>query len=150
MAKPDLVVYLQADTGRLMERIKERGREMEVGVDKKYIDDVNRAFNEYFFNYKEGPLLIINTNQINFVKNEGDLNTFLRHHGVAGIAGIDTRRLTRHIRDAGSMAGAFGSADTAALKARADGEAGTAGGRIRSVQGRLVDAGADVRTHRPR
>ncbi len=63
-------------------------------------------------------------------RSEGDLDTFLRRHGVAGIAGIDTRRLTRHIRDAGSMAGAFGSADTAALKARADGEAGTAGGGL--------------------
>ncbi len=63
-------------------------------------------------------------------RSEGDLDTFLRRHGVAGIAGIDTRRLTRHIRDAGSMAGAFGSADTAALKARAAGEAGTAGGGL--------------------
>ena len=40
-----------------------------------------------------------------------DLDAFLRRHGVPGIAGIDTRRLTRHIRDAGAMPGAFGSAD---------------------------------------
>ena len=77
VAKPDLVVYLQADTGRLMERIKERGRKMEMSVEKSYIDQVNHAFNEYFFNYKEGPLLIINTNQINFVKNESDLTNLL-------------------------------------------------------------------------
>ena len=58
---------------------------------------------------------------------EGDLDSFLRRHGVAAIAGIDTRRLTRHIRDAGAMPGAFGSADQAALRAAAEAEAGTAG-----------------------
>ena len=46
-----------------------------------------------------------------------------RRHGVAGIAGIDTRRLTRHIRDAGAMPGAFGTADEAALLAAAAGRA---------------------------
>ncbi len=38
----------------------------------------------------------------------GDLNSFLVEHGVAGLAGIDTRRLTRHLRDRGAMPGAFG------------------------------------------
>ena len=44
---------------------------------------------------------------------DDDLDDYLRRHGVAGIAGIDTRRLTRHIRDAGAMPGAFGTADEA-------------------------------------
>ena len=60
-------------------------------------------------------------------RSEGDLEGFLRRHGVAGIAGIDTRRLTRHIRDSGAMPGAFGSADEAALRSAAEAEAGTAG-----------------------
>jgi carbamoyl-phosphate synthase small subunit len=46
---------------------------------------------------------------------------------VPGIAGIDTRRLTRHIRDAGAMPGAFGTADETALKAAAANEPGTSG-----------------------
>src|SRR5205807_4365099 len=46
-----------------------------------------------------------------------DLHTFLARHGVTGITGVDTRRLTRHIRDAGSMPGALGSADETTLKA---------------------------------
>ncbi|MEQ8839695.1 MAG: glutamine-hydrolyzing carbamoyl-phosphate synthase small subunit [Acidimicrobiales bacterium] len=58
---------------------------------------------------------------------EGDLDSFLRTHGIAGIAGIDTRRLTRHIRDSGAMPGAFGSADAAALRAAAQADPGTAG-----------------------
>ena len=57
----------------------------------------------------------------------GSLHGFLRRHGIAGIAGIDTRRLTRHIRDAGAMPGAFGTADEATLLAAARAEPGTRG-----------------------
>lgn len=58
---------------------------------------------------------------------DDDLDGYLRRHGVAGIAGLDTRRLTRHIRDAGAMPGAFGTADEATLAARAAAEPGTDG-----------------------
>ena len=57
----------------------------------------------------------------------GDLDAYLRHHGVPGIAAIDTRRLTRHIRDAGALPGAFGTADEVTLKAAAVAEPGTDG-----------------------
>ena len=55
------------------------------------------------------------------------LDGYLRQHGVPGIAGIDTRRLTRHIRDAGAMPGAFGTADESTLLAAARTEPGTKG-----------------------
>ena len=55
------------------------------------------------------------------------LDGFLRHHRVPGIGGVDTRRLTRHIREAGSMPAAFGTADHAALAAAAAAEPGTEG-----------------------
>jgi carbamoyl-phosphate synthase small subunit len=70
---------------------------------------------------------------------DGDLEVFMRAHGLAGIAGVDTRRLTRHIRDAGAMAGAFGAADEATLKAAASAEPGTSG----------VDLVATVTTEQP-
>ncbi|HEX6425832.1 MAG TPA: glutamine-hydrolyzing carbamoyl-phosphate synthase small subunit [Acidimicrobiales bacterium] len=57
----------------------------------------------------------------------GDLDAYLRRHGVPGIAGVDTRRLTRHIREAGAMPGAFGGAGETALKAAAAAEPGTDG-----------------------
>ena len=60
-------------------------------------------------------------------RSDGDLDSFLRRHGLAGIAGVDTRRLTRHIRDAGAMPGAFGTADEVTLKAAAVAEPGTNG-----------------------
>lgn len=56
-----------------------------------------------------------------------DLDQFLSGHGIAGIAGVDTRRLTRHIREAGAMPGAFGTADEATLKQAALAERGTDG-----------------------
>ena len=56
-----------------------------------------------------------------------DLDAWLVAHGVPGITGIDTRRLTRHIREAGSMPCAFGTADEATLKAAAAAEQGTDG-----------------------
>ena len=57
----------------------------------------------------------------------GSLDGFLRGHGIPGIAGIDTRRLTRHIRDAGAMPGAFGTAGESTLLAAARAEPGTSG-----------------------
>ncbi len=56
-----------------------------------------------------------------------DLDAMLAAHGVPGIAGIDTRRLTRHIREAGAMPGAFGTADEQTLKQAAADEPGTDG-----------------------
>ncbi|MEZ5141870.1 MAG: glutamine-hydrolyzing carbamoyl-phosphate synthase small subunit [Acidimicrobiales bacterium] len=60
-------------------------------------------------------------------RSDEDLDDLLRRVGVPGIAGVDTRRLTRHIREAGAMPGAFGTADETALKAAATAEPGTAG-----------------------
>jgi len=60
-------------------------------------------------------------------RSEDDLDAFLRRHGIAGIAGVDTRRLTRHLRDHGALPGAFGTADEMTLKQAALDEPGTDG-----------------------
>ena len=60
-------------------------------------------------------------------RSDDDLDGFLRRHGVPGIGGIDTRRLTRHLREAGAVPGAFGTADEATLLAAARAEPGTDG-----------------------
>ena len=66
-------------------------------------------------------------------RSDGDLDAFLRRHGVAGIAGIDTRRLTRHLRDAGAMPGAFGTADHAVLRQAAADEPSTDGTDLAAI-----------------
>ncbi len=60
-------------------------------------------------------------------RSEQSLEEFLVSHGVAGITGIDTRRLTRHLRDDGAMGCAFGTASESTLAAAAASEAGTTG-----------------------
>ncbi len=60
-------------------------------------------------------------------RSEGSLEDFLVAHGVAGITGIDTRRLTRHLRDDGAMGCAFGTAAQSVLAAAAASEPGTTG-----------------------
>ena len=60
-------------------------------------------------------------------RSDDDLDAFLRRHGLAGIAGVDTRRLTRHLREAGAMPAAFGTATDIELKAAAAAEPGTDG-----------------------
>tara|TARA_B100000085_G_C18509383_1_gene498973 strand:+ start:332 stop:1000 length:669 start_codon:yes stop_codon:yes gene_type:complete len=71
---PDLAIFLQADTEKLMANIKKRGRSYESTIDPDYIESLNQVYNEYFFRYDKGPLLIINTNEIDFVNNPEDLN----------------------------------------------------------------------------
>src|SRR3954466_8327719 len=57
-------------------------------------------------------------------RSAGALDQMLRHHGISAIAGIDTRRLTRILRDTGAMPAAFGSADEASLRSAASAEPG--------------------------
>ncbi len=71
---PDLVIYLQADTDTLMRNISKRSRSYETSISYEYIDALNQVYNEFFFSYQDTPLVIINTNRIDFVNNDKDLN----------------------------------------------------------------------------
>ena len=75
--RPDLVIYLQADTDTLMNNIVRRGREMEEDISKDYIDALRQVYTEYFFRYQDSPLVIINTSNIDFVHNENDLKEII-------------------------------------------------------------------------
>lgn len=71
--KPDLVIYLQASTDVLMERIKRRGREYERKISQEYIRDLNERYNSFFFHYSQAPLLVVNTDNLDFIHDERDL-----------------------------------------------------------------------------
>ena len=77
VSSPDMVIFLQSDTDRLMLNIKKRGREYEKSIDWKYIDALNQIYNEFFFRYDKSPLLIINTDDIDFVNNKTDLEEII-------------------------------------------------------------------------
>ena len=68
--RPDLVVYLQATTGVLLERIKRRGRDFEREISTEYLETLAEAYNHFFFHYDDTPLLIVNTNEMDLVAND--------------------------------------------------------------------------------
>ncbi len=73
-ARPDLVIYLQADLDTLLRRIKERGRSFEHNMPRDYLAELSEAYNHFFFHYTETPLLVVNVNNIDFVKREQDFD----------------------------------------------------------------------------
>ncbi|MFQ5432812.1 MAG: deoxynucleoside kinase [Nitrospinota bacterium] len=77
VARPDLVIFLTAQTDRLIERVRMRGRDFESGISEKYIKEVNEAYHRFFFRYDKGPMLQVNTNEIDFVKNKEDFQKLL-------------------------------------------------------------------------
>jgi len=75
--KPDLVIFLQAKTDVLKERIEKRKRNYEKSINIKYLDKINQAFNDFFFHYNETPLLVINASEIDFVNVPSDLDNLI-------------------------------------------------------------------------
>lgn len=67
--KPDLVVYLQASTEVLLNRIGKRNLPFERSIDSDYIGRLNEAYNYFFFHYTDTPLLVVKTDDIDFVSN---------------------------------------------------------------------------------
>ncbi len=76
--KPDIVVYLQASVDVLMERIRKRGREFERDMSSEYIETLNEAYNYFFFHYTDTPLIVVNTNDIDFVESTADFEELAR------------------------------------------------------------------------
>ena len=76
---PDLIIYLQADTATLMKNIDKRGRNFESNISYEYINELNEIYTVYFFRYNDTPLVIINTNNIDFVHNPGDLDQVIQY-----------------------------------------------------------------------
>ena len=69
---PDLVVYLQARAEVLMARVEKRGRPEEKPIRREYMREVAKAYSEFFFGYNDGPLLIVDASEIDFVGNAED------------------------------------------------------------------------------
>ena len=90
---PDLIIYLQAPTDILLERIKKRGLEMEVNMKKKYIDSVNEVYMRHFHEYNSSPVLIINTSNVD-INNENDFQILIQEIS----SDINGRNISIHLR----------------------------------------------------
>jgi deoxyguanosine kinase len=77
LPKPDLVIYLEASVETCMRRIRMRGREFERGMDPNYLVRLKDAYNAFFFRYADTPLLVVNTDEIDFVNNPEDFDNLV-------------------------------------------------------------------------
>ncbi len=74
---PDLVVFLQARTDVLMDRVRMRNRPWERGITEAYLEKISAAYADFFFHWTRSPLLIVNTSDIDFVEREQDLEDLI-------------------------------------------------------------------------
>ena len=76
---PDLVIYLQAPSEVLMERLNRRGVAMERNIEKGYLNALNEAYQQFFHYYEEAPLLIVNATEINPINNDQDYRNLVQY-----------------------------------------------------------------------
>jgi deoxyadenosine/deoxycytidine kinase len=74
---PDLVIYLQAPLEKLRERVRRRGIDYEQGMSTDYLDRLAAAYSEFFHHYDAAPVLMVNSENLNFVKSAGDFGLLL-------------------------------------------------------------------------
>jgi deoxyadenosine/deoxycytidine kinase len=72
LPRPDLYVFLHKDTSNLKCQIEKRGRDYEKNIQNDYLDKISKAYFNYFKQQSEFPVLIVDTNNIDFVENEKD------------------------------------------------------------------------------
>jgi deoxyadenosine/deoxycytidine kinase len=75
---PDLVIYLQASVDALMQRISRRGIPYERMIDRAYLEKLTEAYARFFYEYDQGPLLIVNASSIDPVHNDADYEQLFR------------------------------------------------------------------------
>jgi len=84
---PDLVVYLQAQPATLQERVRQRAADYERSIGEDYLTMLAEAYARFFYNYDAAPVLIVNSENLNFVARDADLELLL-----ARMRGMKSRR----------------------------------------------------------
>lgn len=77
VSPPDLLIYLRAETPTLVRQIAKRGREYEASISIDYLSKLNQKYESWISNYKEGKLLIIDVNNLDFVEKPEDFGSIL-------------------------------------------------------------------------
>ena len=75
---PDLVIYLQASPEKLVERVHQRGVVYERNISEHYLVRLAEAYSRFFYQFSGAPLLIVNSDRLNFVDDAGDFDLLLR------------------------------------------------------------------------
>lgn len=85
---PDLVVFLKAPREVLLERVQRRNADFEAKISDAYIDELIRAYDHFFYHYKDTPLLIVNTAEIDLVENPEELRALMQRIVGGNIRGV--------------------------------------------------------------
>jgi len=80
--RPDLVIYLQADPATLYERVRRRGVEFERPITPEYLALLADSYNRFFYHFSGTPVLIVNSERLNFVRQESDLDLLIERVGA--------------------------------------------------------------------
>ena len=75
---PDLVIYLQASTSTLIDRVKQRGSTFEKNISEDYLWRLSEAYTRFFYQYEGAPVMIVNSENLNFVENQPDFDLLLQ------------------------------------------------------------------------
>lgn len=75
---PDLVIYLQASTDALVERVQRRGHRYERSISGDYLARLAKSYGEFFHHYDASPLLVVNSDNLNLVDSEEDFELLLQ------------------------------------------------------------------------
>ncbi len=71
---PDLMIYLRASVDTLINQISKRGRDFEKSIQRSYLETLNTLYEDWINRYKLGPLLIIESDNLDFVNKQSDLD----------------------------------------------------------------------------
>ena len=74
---PDLVVYLQAQPDTLIDRVRRRAEQFERGIGEEYLALLAEGYARFFYHYTAAPLLIVNSENLNFVEREADFELLI-------------------------------------------------------------------------
>jgi deoxyguanosine kinase len=85
---PDLTVYLKAPREVLLERVQRRNANFEAKISETYIDELIKAYDHFFYHYKDTPLLIVNTAEIDLVENPEELRALMQRIAGGTIRGV--------------------------------------------------------------
>ncbi len=75
---PDLVIYLQASTNTLIDRVKQRGSYYEKNISEEYLWRLSESYIRFFYQYEDAPVMIVNSENLNFVDNQPDFDLLLQ------------------------------------------------------------------------
>ena len=83
--RPDLVIYLHAPPATLLERVRRRAVEYEEPISEPYLAALADAYQRFFYHYADAPLLVVNSEHLDFVARDHDLELLVAH--IAGMRG---------------------------------------------------------------